>query len=364
MRTWLQGAVAGVAGHSPAFEGAVRLAKRWVGAHLLSPHLGQEAVELILAHCFTAGGTTDGTPTSSSAAPGGGPPALAAAQPPASRLSGFLRFLHLLAGHPWRVQPLLVDPSGELSAAQRDAITRQHARARAQGTAPALCLATPKDPGGGAWTSSRPSALVLPRIAVLAQRSAAALEALLLGGGASGGSAQASSAAAVDCDAAAAAAAEAAAAEAAAAATAAAVFSSDLAEYDVVIRLRSDALPSAANRLRLGPSGSAAAAVRPPLGPALQAANQQLAALAEAAAAAPGSKHSRSILKGIPQSECEAALCVICVCVCVCERLGGHSPCPHAFTHCAHPSWLPPPLLSIPPIDGLPPLACRTALCL
>ncbi len=268
----------------------MRLAKRWVGAHLLSPHLGEEAVELLMAHCFASSRQQQAT-----AGSGGGQGAqsvTSAAPAPGSRLSGLLRFLQLLAEHPWRVQPLVVDPDGELSAAQRDAIVRQHGVARAAGGAPAaLCLPTPRDHSGAAWTAGRPGAQVLPRIAVLAQRSAAALEQLLLGGG-SGSSATAAAAPGDSSEA----------AEARAAAAAAAVFSRDLGEYDVVISLRPNALPNAANDLRLGKQAAAAAAApqRPQLGPALQAANQQLMALAEAEA---GVKHSRAILKGIPQSE-------------------------------------------------------------
>jgi U3 small nucleolar RNA-associated protein 22 len=278
--------VLSVAGESPAFEPALRLAKRWVGAQLLSPHLGEEAVELLLAHCFCASGRPAG------GARGGAATAPASAAPaPASRLSGLLRFLHLLAHHPWRVAPLVVDPNGEMSAAQRDAAVRAHAPTRAAGAAPALCLVTPRDPGGGAWTASRPSPQMLHRIAVLAARSAAALEAHLLGGAAAAGPGGGSSGASPTADP----------SQAGPSAAAAAVFAPDLSEYDVLLRLRPDALPNAANRLRLGGGERGGArAARPPLGPALRAVGEQLAA--EAAAAA-GCKLSRAILKGIPQSE-------------------------------------------------------------
>lgn len=273
-RTWHQGTISGVAGENPAFEPSARLAKRWLAAHLLSPHLSEEATELLLAAAFTA-------PT---------------APPPGSRLSGLLRFLQLLSEHPWRVQPLIVDPSGDLSAAQRDAVVRQHGSRCADGSAPALCIATPKDPTGGSWTGGQPSSQVLHRIVVLAQRSAAALEQLLLGGGAAGAAAEAAGAAAAGSSGG---------DESAVKAALATVFSRDLSEYDVLIRLRPDALPNGGNDLRLGGASSAgasstAAAGRPPLGPALAAANQQLAAAAEAAG---GDKHSRAILKGIPHSE-------------------------------------------------------------
>lgn len=293
LRTWHQGAISAVAGENPAFEPAVRLVKRWVGAHLLSPHLLEEAAELMLAHCFSSGSNgaagSNGAGSGAGGAAGTGGAAVAAA--PASCLSGLLRFLQLLAEHPWKVQPLIVDPNSELSATQRDAIVRQHAAQRAAGTAPALCIATPRDPTGGAWTGGRPSSQVLHRIVVLAQRSAAALEQLLLGSSGVGGAAGTGEAAA----------------RAAAVGTA---FSRDLSEYDVLIQLRQDALPSAGNDLRLGKAATAAAsssstaAARQQLGPALQAANEQLAA--QVAAQTVIGKHSRAILKGIPQSILQA----------------------------------------------------------
>lgn len=68
-----------------------------------------EAVELLAAAAFT---------------PGMGLPQ------PATRLAGFLRFLRTLAGHPWREQPLVVDPMGELGAQARRDIDEAHAQAR------------------------------------------------------------------------------------------------------------------------------------------------------------------------------------------------------------------------------------------
>lgn len=325
---------AGVAGQNPVFEPTARLAKRWVGAHLLSPHLQEEAVELLLAHVFTA-------PT---------------APPPGSRLSGLLRFLTLLAEHPWRVQPLIVDPAGELSGAQREALLRQHAAQRAACSTVPMCLATPKDPTGDAWTSGPcPSSQVLHRIVVLAQRSAAALDQLLLGsrvrrpagseGGkkgravaarktaapsppaaldiaamlaalngpassdGSGGSGVAVAEAIVAPDPATPDPAEAVLAERVAATEAAlaSVFGRDLGEYDALVRLRTEGLPNAGNDLRLAGDASGASQ-RPALGPTLRAANQQLAALAAAASAAPSAKRSYAILKGIPRSECGAGM--------------------------------------------------------
>ena len=176
-RTWLQGAISGVAGENPAFAPTLRLAKRWVGAHLLSPHLAEEAVELLVAGAFTGAGaawelqpvvcrwacqpakphwgtapwdtqpqlTSPPSPSRGCCCTGS-----AAAGAPSSRLSGFLRFLHLVGGHPWAVQPLIVDPSGELKQLAREELQRAHSRRRGEGAAPppALCICTPRDPAG------------------------------------------------------------------------------------------------------------------------------------------------------------------------------------------------------------------------
>lgn len=128
LRAWHQGAISGVAGANPAFGPTARLAQRWAAAHLLSPHLAPEAVELLVAHCFARPGGVKGQGaggaggSSGSTAPG--------AAPPGSRTLGLLRFLRLLCDHPWRVSPLIVDPDGELSGQQREEVARQHSAKR------------------------------------------------------------------------------------------------------------------------------------------------------------------------------------------------------------------------------------------
>jgi U3 small nucleolar RNA-associated protein 22 len=232
LRLWHQGAVSAAAAANAAFEPAVRLAKRWVGAHLLSPHLREEAVELLVAAAFASG-------------------AGAAAPPPASRLAGLLRFLRLLGGHPWAVAPLVADPGGgEPPAARREAAARAHAAARARGAAPAMFLAGPADDACVGWTRDRPSRPLLHRAVVLARRSAAALEAFLCG--ADGGDGD------DDGD-----------GGGGGAALLAAVFGREEGEYDALIRLRRDALPNGDCDLRVdasaagtGGGGRGSAAVR------------------------------------------------------------------------------------------------------
>lgn len=53
--------------------------------------------------------------------------------PPSTGLAGFLRFLLLLAGHDWATAPLLVDPQGELSTADRAAAVEAFSRSRDSG---------------------------------------------------------------------------------------------------------------------------------------------------------------------------------------------------------------------------------------
>ena len=45
-----------------------------------------------------------------------------------SRVSGFVRFLHLLSTHSWREQALIVDPNAELAAADREAVVAAHSK--------------------------------------------------------------------------------------------------------------------------------------------------------------------------------------------------------------------------------------------
>ncbi len=65
----------------PSSSGVVRMAKRWVGCHMLSGLISMEAIELMVAKVY-----------SDSDSP---------LEAPSTVTSGFLRFLHLLAFHDW-----------------------------------------------------------------------------------------------------------------------------------------------------------------------------------------------------------------------------------------------------------------------
>jgi len=238
LRVWHQGTISAVAAANPAFEPSVRLAKRWVASQWLSPHLREEAVELLVAAAFTSG-------------------AGVAAPPPASRLTGLLRFLRLVGDHPWAAQPLVADVStGDPGPSRREAAARAHAAQRAAGTAPALFMTGPSDDECVGWTRDAPSRPMLHRAAVLARKAAAVLESLLAGEG--------------DEDAA-----------------MAAVFAHDESEYEVLIRLRPDALPRSGEALKVKAKKRKAAGEREVLEPQLSAAEAKLC---------------RAVLKGIPKS--------------------------------------------------------------
>ena len=86
------------------------------------PVYSVEAVELLVASLFS-----DEAPLA----------------PPSTGLAGFLRFLLLLAGHDWTTAPLLVDPQGELSAADRAAATEAFTRSRERGEI-RVCVFVPR----------------------------------------------------------------------------------------------------------------------------------------------------------------------------------------------------------------------------
>ena len=82
-------AIAALAGLAPSFPGATKLAKLWVGMHMLGEAIPDAAVELACAAVYVGDGA-------------------AGRRRPASAHAGFLRFLQLVAEHPWAHRPLLV----------------------------------------------------------------------------------------------------------------------------------------------------------------------------------------------------------------------------------------------------------------
>lgn len=65
----------------PSAAAVVRMAKRWIASHLLSGHISDDAVELMVAKLYTEEEAT--------------------LRPPGTAMSGFVHFLNLLATHDW-----------------------------------------------------------------------------------------------------------------------------------------------------------------------------------------------------------------------------------------------------------------------
>ncbi|KAL7323595.1 U3 snoRNP protein [Mucor circinelloides] len=141
-----------------AYSSTVRLAKRWFGAHLLSPHVSDEMVELLVAHVFLE------------------------SQPwvaPVSTFAAFARVLGLLATWDWQTTPLIVDIEGELTTKDREEIVslfNQHRRTNPQMSVGAMTIATAKDHSGHRWTTKKPARAIAARIQVLARASVQVME--------------------------------------------------------------------------------------------------------------------------------------------------------------------------------------------
>lgn len=54
IRSWHHGLVASVTGGNPSVAPTARLAKRWVACHMMSNHICEEALELLVVAAFTA----------------------------------------------------------------------------------------------------------------------------------------------------------------------------------------------------------------------------------------------------------------------------------------------------------------------
>ncbi|KAJ6837384.1 putative nucleolar protein 6 [Iris pallida] len=157
----------GLHGRYPLYGPVVRLAKRWVSAHLFSSFLKEEAIELVVAYLFLKP-----FPFHS----------------PCSRVTGYLRFLRLLSNYDWTFAPLIVDINGDFTSKDEKEINETFILSRTrygengQDGEPAMFLATTYDKVSEAWTKFSPNKLVLKRIASYARSSADLLTNLILHG--------------------------------------------------------------------------------------------------------------------------------------------------------------------------------------
>ncbi|CAN8001209.1 unnamed protein product, partial [Ixodes hexagonus] len=136
------------------FSAACRLGKRWVASQLLSGHVTEECIELLVASVYVA-------------------PAPYAV--PNSPRVGFQRFLALLANHDWARQPLIVNFSGKLTKDEEADIHSMFVGQRS--TLPPMFLATPLDgQQRSRWTEHAPTGQILHRLVSLARESLKVLE--------------------------------------------------------------------------------------------------------------------------------------------------------------------------------------------
>ncbi|XP_078173344.1 nucleolar protein isoform X1 [Carex rostrata] len=157
----------GLHGRFPMYGSVVRLAKRWVSAHLFSSYFAEEVIELVVAHLFLRHFPFHA---------------------PCSRITGFLRFLRLLANFDWAYSPLVVDINNDLTSEDEKDIYENFLSCRKmeeknEGEMDvAMYIATSYDKQSQAWTKFSPSKLVLKRIASYARSSADLLTGIITDG--------------------------------------------------------------------------------------------------------------------------------------------------------------------------------------
>ncbi|RLN30373.1 nucleolar protein 6 isoform X2 [Panicum miliaceum] len=157
----------GLHGRYQMYGPVVRLAKRWISAHLFSSFISEEAVELVVAYLFLK-------PFPFHA--------------PSSRVAGFLRFLRLLSSFDWTFSPMILDINNEFNLKDEKEINENFMMSRKSyeqnphDIEPAMFLATSYDKASEAWTKQSPSKSVLKRLAAYAKSSAELLTNLILNG--------------------------------------------------------------------------------------------------------------------------------------------------------------------------------------
>jgi U3 small nucleolar RNA-associated protein 22 len=139
----------------PALSPTIRLVKHWFNAHKLAYHFTEEFIELAALHVFLTPYPWD---------------------PPTSASTGFMRTLLFLSRWDWRSEPLILDTSAEMTAAERTSIaTRLEAWRKIDPNMnhTVLFVATAQEPSGVAWTTvdgqAKPSKVVAARMTSLAK---------------------------------------------------------------------------------------------------------------------------------------------------------------------------------------------------
>lgn len=135
----------------PLLSPTIRLMKMWIDHHMLSGHMSEELVELLVAHTFL-----HPFPWRS----------------PSSAMSGFLRTLHFISKWDWRMTPLIVDFHGTMTSKEVASVnTRLEAWRRIDPVMnrTVIFAATSYDSTGTAFTNQGPSKLIAARMTALAR---------------------------------------------------------------------------------------------------------------------------------------------------------------------------------------------------
>lgn len=131
----------------------IRLVKRWIAAHMLSPQISSRAIELIVCYVYCRP-----YPWNS----------------PASAETGFVRTLKLLSTWDWRKDPLIMDLDGSMTTTRYEEISKEFEGIRKQdpGIAHAAwCIYSTYDATGSCWTRETPGKPVAARVTALAKSS-------------------------------------------------------------------------------------------------------------------------------------------------------------------------------------------------
>jgi U3 small nucleolar RNA-associated protein 22 len=135
----------------PLLSPAIRLTKTWFGRHMLSGHVSEELIELLVAHTFL--------------------------QPfpwraPSSAMTGFLRTLHFISRWDWRITPLIVDFNGTMTSKEVASINNRLEAWRKIDPAmnrTVVFAASNHDVTGTAFTNEGPSRVAAARMTALAR---------------------------------------------------------------------------------------------------------------------------------------------------------------------------------------------------
>ncbi|KAG5518153.1 hypothetical protein PMAC_003339 [Pneumocystis sp. 'macacae'] len=132
---------------------SIRLTKKWFHFHLLSFHVPEILIELIVVEVFINSGPWS---------------------PPGTANVGFLRCLYMLASWDWRSSPLIINLSGNMSSETHKLIQNEFSTFRKQDpgiNCGAMYIACIYKDNYYTWISDKPSRAISGRITILAKKS-------------------------------------------------------------------------------------------------------------------------------------------------------------------------------------------------